>query len=395
MSTLLEGNNGVSREELKRILAGDRKAIATWLNPVDGIIYTGETVDGKGNVTPTYEDPIFDTNKSRIADAKAKTGELEATEAALSPWIGSWQDVANARYQFLEAKAKGTASVADAAVMTNAQYATQDTTTVHNKLFNVDIRGFSIPDAVTTVPTDGLELQIDVYTRFNISIDVPEGVPAYAKRGALTTTSFDLVKDVGHIATTDEQVLKNRQNLWASGITNIATDFRRAMAVKIGAILCAASETNVGDWDAFTSGLSDANPLAHIQARQDAILANNGTANVIVSRNTGWTAFSSNTFVHGPYQNFGGTQPGYESMARGITGITQLPGVTWYVDNELTQAASVIVMDREAVVNVVGPSRVGQYRMEIEGVDGYVARRWYQCQTIQSGKIAELTTVTT
>lgn len=391
MSTILEGQNTVTKEELKRILAANGKQPNTWLNPVDGIIYTGETVDAKGNVLPTYEDPIFDTRMYKIAEGKAKDGNLAQSEADLMPWIGHWKDVANARFQYLDAKTKGTASVADAGVMTNAQYATQDTTTVHNKLFNTEIRGFSIPDSVTTIPTNGLELQVDVYTRFNISIDVPEGVPAYAKRGALTTVSFDLVKDVGHIATTDEQVLKNRQNLWATGITNIATDFRRAMSVKIGAILCSLTETNVGDWDAFTSGLSDANPIEHIGARQDAIVANNGTPNVIVSRAIAWRAWAGNTFVRGAYNN---QRTGISSEARAVTEVLT-PGVTWYIDNELTQAASVIVMDREAVANVEGPSRVGQYRMEVEGVDGYVARRWYQCQILQSGKGAELTTVTT
>jgi hypothetical protein len=391
LSTILEGNNTVSKEELKRILADDKRAVATWINPMDNIIYRGETVDARGHVTPTYEEPIFDIHKYKIAEAKYKAGDLDQLDAALMPYIGHWADVANERFQYLEAKAKGHASVADAGVMTNAQYATQDTTTVHNRLFNTDIRGFSLPDAVLTIPTNGLETQIDVYTRFNISINVPEGVPAYSKRGALTTTSFDLVKDVGHIASTDEQVLKNRQNLWATGINNIATDFKRAMAVKIAAILAALSETNVGDWDAFTSGISDANPIGHIGTLMDTIDTANGTADVIVSTAAVWRAFVGNTHVRGAYNN---QREGVSSNAKAITNFL-FPGVTWYIDNAMSPTDSCIVMDREAVANVVGPSRVGQYRLEVEGIDGYTARRWYQCQTIQSGKGGELTSVNT
>lgn len=374
----------VTKEELKRILSG--KSANAWFNPVDAKIYTGEkleTENGRTRTVPTYEEAVFDTNKFKIAQAKAKAGTLDASEADFMPWIGRWQDVHNERIS----------AQADAGVMTNALFATQDTTTVLNRLMGTEIRGFSIPDAVTTIPTDTLEYNIDVYTRFNISTDVPEGVVAWTKNGSVATTSFDLTKDVGHISTTDEQVMKNRQNVWGASINNVATDFRRAKSAKIADVLETASETNSADWDAFSSGLSSNNPLADIFPRQDAILANNGDATVFVSANTGYSAFTGNTFINGPYTGFGGMQAGIQSNARVVTNFPQLPGVSWYIDNELL-STSVIIMSKDAVVNVQGPTRVGQYRTEDAGVDGYVARDWYQCKIVQPGRIAELTTVT-
>lgn len=381
MSTILEGNNYVTKEELKRIQKG--AATSVWHNPVDNCIYTGEHVNRKGEVEPTYEAKIFDVNEYLEAKSLKDAGKLEKDELPYKGWQAEFLDLFTERIQMKEA-----------GVITNAQFSAIDTTTVLNGLRNVGVRQFTIPEAVENIATDGLEYNIDVFTRFNISVNVPEGVKAWSKRGSVSVTSFDLTKDVGHFSATDESLIKSRQNLWQAHLTNVATDFRRAKSAKLADVLETHTEQNVGDWDAYTSGLSDANPLAHINTQMDTIVSNNGVADVIVSTNTGWSAFSGNTFVHGPYQNFGGTQPGREASARVVTGITQLPGVTWYIDNELI-AASVIVMDRQSTVCVNGPTRVGQYRMEAEGIDGYVAREWYQCQIVESGKGIELTTVTT
>lgn len=380
MSTILEGNNYVTKEELKRIVNGGMTSV--WHNPTDDIIYGGERTsikNGKSTVLPTYETPIFNMGKYKQALSLKDAGRLSAEEASLQPWMGEFEALAQERY-----------AVKEAGVIVNNQFTAIDTTTVLAELLNQKIRGFSIPEAVTNVSTDGLEMQIDVYTRFNVSLDVPEGVPAWAKRGSVATTSFDLTKDVGHFAATDEARLKSRKDLYQASLLNVATDFRRAKAAKIADVLETATETNVGDWDAFTSGLSDANPLGHINLRLDAILANNGNVDTIVSHNIGWSAFTGNTFVRGAYN---AQKEGIDAAAR-VVSISLIPGVQWHIDNELL-STSVIVMAKEAVHCVNGPTRVGQYRTEAEGIDGYVARNWYQCQITQTGKIAELVTVTT
>jgi len=84
-----------------------------------------------------------------------------------------------------------------------------------------------------------------------------------------------------------------------AAINNIATDFRRAASAKIADVLETASETNSADWDAFSSGLSTNNPLADIQPRVDAIIANNGTVNAIVSCGNVYSGFSGHTFING------------------------------------------------------------------------------------------------
>lgn len=380
MSNIAEGNY-VTREELKRLENG--RATAVWHNPVDNCAYIGETVK-EGKLVPTYGSKVFDFTEFNEARALKDAGKLDKSELPYQGWAPEYLPLFTERVQMKEA---GT--------ITNAQFSSIDTTTVLIGLRNVNIRQFTLPEAVENISTDGLEYNIDVFTRFNISTNVPEGVAPWSKRGNVTAVTYDLTKDAGHVTATDEGLIKARQNLWQAHLTNIATDFRRAKSSKIADVLEAATNTtNVGDWDAFTSGLSDANAINHIHTELGSIDDNNGTGNVIASHRTGWKAFASNTFTNGPYQNFGGTQPGVEAGARVISGITQLPGVTWYIDNEIT-SDTVIVYDKSAVVCVNGPTRVGQYRMEAEGIDGYVSRMWYQCKITEQAKVRELTTVTT
>lgn len=351
---------------------------SVWLRPTNGIWYLGEENRGKFGPTPTYAEPIFDTNVFREVSAKVKAGTLDAKEAVFKPWIGDWQDVYNERI-----------GMKDAAVITNAQFSAIDTTTVANRLFGQELRGFTIPDAVTTIPTDGLEFEIDVYTRFSISTSVPEGVVADTKRGSVSTTSYDLSKDVAHFAYTDEAILKSRQDLRGAHIMNAQNDFKRAKSAAYADVLETATEINAADWDAVASGLSSNDPLEDIRNAMDTIYSNNGSASIMISNNLGWKAFTGNTFVRGAYNR---QQEGLSSTARAVT-VDLLPGVTWYIDNELV-STSVIVMDPEAAIAVQGPKRVGQYRDEKAGIEGYVARDWHQFQLVQTGKIRELATVT-
>lgn len=371
----------LTKEEYKRMQNGRYEA--AWYNPVDAKIYIGEhteTRHGQNIAVPDYTHAVFDVSKYKEAEKRKAAGTLDASEADFMPWIAEFADLYN-EYK-------------DAGVITNAQFSTIDTTTVLNRLLNTGIRNFTIPDAVTNIPTNGLEFNIDVFTRFNISLDVPEGVAAWSKRGSVTSTAFDLTKDVGHFSHTDEAVMKSRQDLRGAHLTDVSTDFRRAKAAKIADVLETASETNSADWDAYSGSASTNNPLVgDIAPRQQAIDGSNGNPSVIVSHDVGWAAFSTNSWVSGKVSsNFAGNQPGVSAGARIVTH-SSLPGTTWYIDNELL-STSVIIMDPEAVVCVNGPTRVGQYRLEAEGIDGYVAREWYQCKLIQSGKIAELTTVT-
>lgn len=350
---------------------------AVWKRPTDGIFYLGETTTKYGP-TPTYEIPIFDTNVAKAVDAKVRAGNLDAKEAVFKPWIGEWQDIYNERI-----------GVKSAAVVTNQVFSAIDTTTVANRLFGQEMRGFTIPDLVTTIPTDGLEYEIDTYTRFSISTGVPEGVAAVTKRGSVATTSYDLTKDVGHVAFTDEAILKSRQDLRGAHITNVQNDFKRAKSAVYADVLETATEINADDWDAFTSGLSDNNPRANIRNAISTIYSNNGEATLAFASDTAWEALTGNTFIRGAYNR---NDTDLSANARVITA-DWLPNVSIGIDNELV-STSMIFMDREAAIAVQGPQRVGQYRDEKAGIDGYIARNWHQFQLVQTGKIRELATVT-
>lgn len=376
----------VTREEAKRMMADNgRRNASVWYNPVDKIIYLGEkqeTVNGQIRAVPTFEEPIFDAGKFEQSKILANAGKLHDDEAQYRPWIGRWADIYNERLGLKSAAAA-------AGVHTNAQYATIDTTTVLATLEGQELRGFTIPEAVTTINTETLEYNIDVYTRFTISQQVPEGIAAWEKRGGIATISYDLTKDVGHAAFTFESLIKARQDLRGAAVNNIATDFRRSMSNTIAAVLVTATETNAADWDAVTSGLATNDPTADIQTQIDTIIAANGRADQIVSCGNVYRGFSTNGFVRG---NMSPIKDPLALDAMRVSFGNVLPGVTWNIDNELL-STSCVILDKRAVVNVVGPSRLGTYVKEPEAVEGVVYRKWYQCQITQSSRIQEMTTV--
>jgi hypothetical protein len=81
------------------------------------------------------------------------------------------------------------------------------------------------------------------------------------------------------------------------------------------------------------------------------------------------------------------------SLAKVITAVPGMPGFTWYTDNEHTSTIA-MVFDRNAVAMFQGPVRTAQYRLEREGIDGYVYRDWNLPAILVAGRIRKLTGIT-
>ena len=77
----------LTKAELKRILNGSYTAV--WHNPVDDIIYGGETVKN-GKAIPTYENAIFNLGEYKQAKALKDAGKLDKTELPYKGWIGGF-----------------------------------------------------------------------------------------------------------------------------------------------------------------------------------------------------------------------------------------------------------------------------------------------------------------
>jgi hypothetical protein len=259
-------------------------------------------------------------------------------------------------------------------------------------MVNTELRNFVLTEAVTTIGTPQLNLNVDTYTRFTNSQGVPEGVAPQTKRPGVSRTAFNLTKDVGHIAMTDEAQLRAVHDMFRQAIDTAVTDFRRIKSNKVATELETATSytTNVADWQAMSTDHNTTAPQFNLGAAADIIFSNNGNANIISTHDKAWRNFLMSTYVKGVLQAI--PQPDL-ALAKVITNVPSLPGFTWYVDNEHTVTIG-MVFDKAAVFLMQGPVRVAQYRMEQEGVDGYIYRDWNLPKIVIGGRVRKISPIT-
>jgi hypothetical protein len=179
--------------------------------------------------------------------------------------------------------------------------------------------------------------------------------------------------------------------MYKQQVDTAVTDFKRLKSNKIATQLGTASTTSGADWAAFTTDHNTTDPRVNIGTVSDIIFANNGAPNVLATADKTWRAFASSTFIKGVLQAI--PLPDM-SMAKIINQVPSMPGYTWYVDNEMTNT-TMAVFDRKAVALLQGPVRTAQYRLEVEGVDGYIYRDWNLPVFLVSNRVQLLTGVNT
>lgn len=385
------------REEIRAIQK--QQGQSAWYNPAkgwdkddSGDKVAPETVFiGEANGRPTWESPILSMGKFREARAAhinaIKNGSLGSFDWGKyeDPFLGEWSAV-NQEYRSL----KRTGKIKSAAVGVNADFAAIDVVNVLAEMVNTELRNFVLDQALTTIGTPQLNLRVDTWTRFINSQGVPEGEPALTKRPGVSRTSFDLTKDVGHIAFSDEAQLRAVHDLFKQAIDTAVTDMKRIRSNKIATELETATAVSGGNWSTITTGdHNDTAPQSNLGTVADTVFANNGAANIITSHDKVWRAFTMSFYVKGLLQAI--PLPDI-SLAKVITNVPGMPGMNWYVDNEHT-ATLATLFDKAAVYLMDGPKRVAQYRLEQEGIDGYVIRDWNLPKIVVGGRIRKLTGV--
>jgi hypothetical protein len=385
------------REEIRAIQKGTGRS--AWYNPAKTYERSdfGKEVEpdtvflGESNGAPTYEEPVFNMAKFREARTAHKTALKSGSKFDWgmyeNPWLGEWNGV-NQEYEYLKKNRR----LKSAAIGTNSDFAAIDVVNVLAEMVNTELRNFVLTEAVTTIGTPQLNLNVDTYTRFTNSQGVPEGVAPQTKRPGVSRTAFNLTKDVGHIAMTDEAQLRAVHDMFRQAIDTAVTDFRRIKSNKVATELETATSytTNVADWQAMSTDHNTTAPQFNLGAAADIIFSNNGNANIISTHDKAWRNFLMSTYVKGVLQAI--PQPDL-ALAKVITNVPSLPGFTWYVDNEHTVTIG-MVFDKAAVFLMQGPVRVAQYRMEQEGVDGYIYRDWNLPKIVIGGRVRKISPIT-
>lgn len=375
------------REENKR--TARNRIQSAYYNPVEFRTRdkdTGKTLDpqwiyvGEEGGKPTWAEKVLHIPTHVKLNYAKEKGDIDADAAKFGGYTKEWADVLNeAVYSY---KTAGT--------ITSSDFSAISAVNVLAELLNTDYKQHVLEQAVTVVNTPSLHLDIDTYTKFTAFQDVEEGELVPSRKGAFSRQSIDLKKDVSHLQFSDEVQMRGYdQNVYQVHIENAVQDLRRVKAKKIATEIETASDVAGADFGAMASGLSSFNPYDVIGGVIDTIEANDGNVDTFASADKVYRDFIGNSNVKGQFS------PGVnqEFGARSVNGVTGYSGVTWYIDNELTNTI-LSIYDKKAIILAQGPVKVAQYRNEEGGIDGYISRDWNAVKIVQSGKIRNITGVT-
>lgn len=374
------------REEQKRFA---RNRITTaWYNPVNyptkdkdsgkslepNYIYVGEE-GGK----PTWDQKVLHVPTWIKLNKGYKEGDIDEDKATYGGYTEEWANVAAEAIRYKTAGA-----------ITSSDFSAISVVNVLAELLNTTYKEHVLEQAVWVVSTPSLHLDIDTYTKFTAYRDIEEGALVPTRKGTFSRQSIDLKKDVSHLQFSDEVQMRGYDhNVYQTHIENAVQDLKRVKAAKIATELENASDVAGADFGARTGGISTNDPYDVIGGVVDVIEANDGTVDVFTSADKGFRDFIGNSnvkgqFAPGPSQDFG---------ARVINNIQGYSGVTWYIDNLLTNTI-LTVYDRKSIILAQGPTKVAQYRNEEGGIDGYISRDWNAVRIVQSGLIRNITGIT-
>ena len=363
-STNGSGDMSAAFEDLYKKKQLQANAVS-WLSREDGNIYLTTVDDG----VPHFDIKVMNGNayvegKQTLRTASAKPGTVSTTEldkAMYSAFTPEFQD------KFAE---YNSAILKTAGVITSKDFLGITTTVVQGELLDLDKRNYVLPQAVSTIQTDELEFQIDSYNRFQVAEDVGELELTPERAGQITSQTFGLKKDQGHIAWTQTFSQRTRRhNMLQLHARNVADDFERVTSERIATKLISFTDISAaGGWNTIntTYGRSTNDPTNDISAAMATIRNNGGVANRAASNNAAYQVYAKNDFIKGA-----GTAVGNVAVGEGVYGNPPaLPGFTWYVD-ELLPAASVFIYDVNGIVHIVGPRRTANYsrpELEISGI---------------------------
>lgn len=248
---------------------------------------------------------------------------------------------------------------------------------------------YNLRQACRVVPMDTLTHKIDVYTKLSASEKVePLEEPEIQKHGR-TRVSFDLWKNVVHVAAEDAAQKRSAHNDLALQIEDAAKALAYSENSQIATVIEAATNTSAGsDWGTVTDGRSANSPYEDIMTAFDTIRGTNGfKPDKILAHPYVWMDFFGNDYVKGQLQ--GEVLP---NLDQAFT-VPGLPGMTGISDWALTNTQCLVLDSRNAVVLGEGPTSAEKYRNAAAGYDAYIIRQWLEPQIVQEGAIYKLTAV--
>jgi hypothetical protein len=241
------------------------------------------------------------------------------------------------------------------------------------------------------VRMDSLTANVDIATKLTGQEKVPPLVEAELSAESYTRVSFDLWKNVTHVALSDEALKKAAHDILSLHVSDAARELSRMENKQIAEDLpLATDQTAGGAWDAMTTPpTSDNNPFEDILTALETLDGNGYPANWSVMAPKVWKAFITNSYVK-------------ELVKAGIARLGALggefslpgyPSVRVLVDHSVTPNTSCYLLSSDAPALVLGegPTEAARYRDEKAGYDAYIIRQWLEPKLVLSDAIREIT----
>jgi hypothetical protein len=359
---------------------------ASYYHPKENKIYFGEAVDEEGRTMPTWEQEVYDLNKRKAYEIKAKSGSMNRLEAlALNPWAKEFQEDIKLFTSYMEKLGNKEISwkqivTESAGAMTASDFQGLRLVSILGQLINQEQKKYVLQDAFPVIPTTELMLRIPTVSRFEIAEGMDEFDLVQSMKMAFTAQYIQLKKDVAHLAWSDEFMMAQfDQPIYALHLQNAQSEFERVKAAKVARqllLLTPLTGPNAGaDLLAFETGTehSDYNPILGFASARASIDAGNGVMTRAAMNTYTYQAYALNTWIGGSALN---PTAGNEAINRRIIpALPKAPDLQAYLD-EVMPNGKMALWDETAGIRVQSVIRSSTYRDEHPGGNGLYIRDW-------------------
>ena len=297
-----------------------------------------------------------------------------------------WRSAVSGRYYRQPAS-----RVFEAQLITPEDIGSVEAATILDEVLGLARPRYKLRQVCRRVRMDSLTANVDIATVLLGQEKVPPMVEAEISAQAYTRISFDLWKNVVHVALSDEAMKRAVHDILALHVNDAARDLARMENEQIAAELPSATDQAAGGaWDAMTTPPnSDNNPFDDLLTAFNTLEGNGYPANWAAMSPPVWEAFITNSFikdlVHAGIASIG--------AAGGQFTVPGWPAVKVLVDYAVTPNTSCYVLSSDAPALVLGegPTEAARYRDEKAGYDAYIIRQWLQPKLVLTGAIREIT----
>jgi hypothetical protein len=290
--------------------------------------------------------------------------------------VAAWHDPTQGKYGTVRT-AQGLVGVPEIHAMESA--------VILQEIIGLQRPNYTLRNALRSITMNALTAKLPIYTKLEAQAKVKDMVEADLVRGDWDTVAFDLWKNVGHIAVSDEAGMRSPIDVIGIQTRDVAGALENTLNTQIATELETATSGAGTDW-----GSNSNNPVADILARMTTLGTAGFHADTVLAHPLVWADYFGNDYVKG---SLGGIQYPDLQGARFIIPNLQGGRVTGISDYAITSTIAIVMDSSAAGVLGVGPTQAAQYRNEIGGYDGYIVRQWVEPLLVQDDAIRVISAV--